>query len=76
MKESDYDYLQEILIKNPDLKEAFFNPVNIGEVSNGVNYPLLICENPDSELPEVQRQINFILPNEKIKRKICNKYQK
>jgi len=63
MKESDYDYLQEILINNPELKEAFFNPVNIGEVSNGVNYPLLICENPDSELPEVQKQINFILPN-------------
>jgi phage-related tail protein len=76
LKESDFNYLKEILGKNPDLRDAFFNykfdiedPGDIGKVINKINYPLLICENPDKYLQEVQKQINFILPPEMRKSK-------
>jgi hypothetical protein len=76
LKESDFNYLKEILGKNPDLRDAFFNckfdiedPGDIGKVKNMINYPLLICENPDKYLKEVQKQINFILPPEMRKSK-------
>ena len=76
LKESDYDYLTEILGKNPQLKEAFFHPEyinedpgNIRNVRNAINYPLLTCENPDLYLKEIPKQINFILPPEMRKSK-------
>ena len=71
MKESDYDYLKEIMGNHPELKLAFFNPEiinddrgDIREVRNALNYPFLFCENIDEHLKEVQKQINFILPPE------------
>ena len=60
-KDSDFDFLKRNLEQFPELREAFFNPKDIG-MKNSMTIPLLICENPDTELPEVPKQLNFILP--------------
>ena len=60
-KDSDFDFLKRNLEQFPELREAFFNPRDIG-MKNSMTIPLLICENPDTELPEVPKQLNFILP--------------
>ena len=67
------DYLKNIG-NNPELGSA--NILNIDEdsgsiqiVKNAISLPILICQYPDSELPEVQEQINFMLPPEMKKSK-------
>ena len=69
MKESDFDFLKENLINFPELKDAFFNPMKIDpsrgsivEMNKNMTGPLLICDNPDTELPKVPIQLNFIVP--------------
>ena len=69
--EADFDFLKENLDKYPELKEAFFNPVKIGEpqkeekivgLNKVITLPLLMCDNPDIELPKIPNQLNFIVP--------------
>ena len=69
MNESDFDFLKENLMNFPELKDAFFNPMkidpargNIVEMNKNMTGPLLICDNPDTELPKVPIQLNFIVP--------------
>jgi methyl-accepting chemotaxis protein len=69
MNESDFDFLKENLEQFPELKDAFFNPMKIDpsrekivEMNNSMTVPLLICDNPDTELPKVPIQLNFIVP--------------
>ena len=62
--------LNAIFEKNDiDLIQAILNPRTIldgNEYLNRANgtmtYPLLICDNPDSELQPIPNQLNFILP--------------
>ena len=64
MKLNEEDF--EGFIKNKSLMEAFLKPTILDEnnqKSNGVLvFPLVICDNPDTELPNVPEQLNFILP--------------
>ena len=69
MNESDFDFLKENLMNFPELKDAFFNPMkidpargNIVEMNKNMTGPLLICDNPETELPKVPIQLNFIVP--------------
>ena len=67
--------LNAIFEKNDiDLIQAILNPRTIldgNEYLNKANgtmtYPVLICDNPDSELQPIPNQLNFILPSAIIK---------
>jgi len=68
-KKSDFDFLEKNLDQYPEIKEAMLNPGNIDgsgekivEMNKNMTEPLLICDNPDIELPKVPIQINFIIP--------------
>ena len=68
-KQSDFDFLAKNLDQYPEIKEAMLNPGNIDEsggkiveMNKNMTVPLLICDNPDIELPKVPIQINFIIP--------------
>ena len=56
----------EGLFKDQSLMEAFLRPVILDESNQKSNgaliIPLVICDNPDTELPKVPEQLNFILP--------------
>jgi len=69
ISESDFDFLKQNLEQFPELREAFFNPQqidpsreNIIDMNKNMTEPLLICENPDTELPKVPTQLNFMVP--------------
>ena len=56
---------------DPELRDALLNPRIIVEseqslknANSTITYPLLICDNPDTILPNVPKQLNFILPVE------------
>ena len=68
-KESDFDFLNKNLEQYPEIKEALLNPGNIDEsggkiveMNKNMTVPLLICDNPDIELPKVPIELNFIIP--------------
>jgi Mg-chelatase subunit ChlD len=69
MKESDFDFLKQNLEQFPELKEAFFNPIkidstgDIAKMNKSMTLPVMICDNPDTELPKVPLQLNFIVPS-------------
>ena len=54
------------LLKDRSLMEAMLNPIILDESTQKSNgaliIPLIICDNPDTELPKVSNQVNFILP--------------
>jgi hypothetical protein len=69
INEIDLDFLKKNLEEFPELKEAFCNPMEIDpsrqkivEINKSMTDPLLICDNPDIELPKVPIQLNFIVP--------------
>ena len=69
-KQSDFDFLKKNLDQYPEIKEAMLNPGNIDEsgekiveMNKNMTIPLLICDNPDIELPKVQAQLNFVIPS-------------
>ena len=69
IKDEDFLKFFDDIKKDPDLKEAFLNPKIIDnsieklqKVNEAISYPLLICDNPDTELPLVKVQLNFLLP--------------
>ena len=71
MKLRDEDFIEFFdQVKNdPELGKALLNPRIIDEnieklqkVNDAISYPLLICDNPDTELSLVKTQLNFILP--------------
>jgi hypothetical protein len=69
IKDEDFLKFFDDIKKDPDLKEAFLNPKIIDnsieklqKVNEAISYPLLICDNPDTELPLVKAQLNFLLP--------------
>ena len=69
INEIDFDFLNKNLEEFPELKEAFCNPMEIDpsrqkivEINKSMIDPLLICDNPDIELPKVPIQLNFIVP--------------
>ena len=69
IKESDFAFLQHNFDQFPELKQAFFNPQIIDpsrkkiiEMNKNMTEPVLICENPDTELPRVPIQLNFMVP--------------
>ena len=75
-KQSDFDFLEKNLEQYPEIKEAMLNPGNIDEsggkiveMNKNMTEPLLICDNPDIELPKVPTQINFIIPQQMRKSK-------
>ena len=75
-KQSDFDFLEKNLEQYPEIKEAMLNPGNIDgsgekivEMNKNMTEPLLICDNPDIELPKVPTQINFIIPHQMRKSK-------
>ena len=52
-----------------DLKEALLNPIVIGDSKESLKrangamiLPLMICDNPETQLSNIPTQINFILP--------------
>ena len=52
-----------------DLKEALLNPIVIGDSKESLKrangamiLPLMICDNPETQLANIPTQINFILP--------------
>lgn len=54
---------------DPELIDALYNPTIINssndslqQLSGSMSLPLLICDNPDSNLPNVPKQLNFIVP--------------
>ena len=56
---------------DPELAQALLNPTTINnseeslkKTKRAVTYPLVICNNPDSELKNVPTQLNFLLPLE------------
>ena len=69
-KESDFDFLEKNLEQYPELRSAIFNPINnvggsfekIEEMNKSMIGLLLICDNPDVEIPKVPLQLNFIVP--------------
>ena len=68
--QSDFDFLKKNLDQYPEIKEAMLNPGNIDEsgekiveMNKNMTIPLLICDNPDIELPKVQAQLNFVIPS-------------
>ena len=69
IKEQDFlDFFAE-LKNDPDLGKALLNPkiidTNIEElqkVNETISFPILICNNPETELPLVKPQLNFLLP--------------
>ena len=62
LNEKDFDEL----LKNKSLMEAMLKPTILDESihkSNGaLIIPLIICDNPYTEIPNVPNQVNFILP--------------
>ena len=69
INESDFAFLQHNFDQFPELKQAFFNPQIIDpsrekiiEMNRNMTEPVLICENPDTELPRVPIQLNFMVP--------------
>jgi len=69
-KQSDFDFLKKNLDQYPEIKEAMLNPGNIDEsgekiveMNKNMTVPLLICDNPDIELPKVPTQLNFVIPS-------------
>ena len=69
VKDEDFIKFFEDIKKDPDLKEAFLNPKifdnnieKLQRVNEAISHPLLICDNPDIELPLVKVQLNFLLP--------------
>ena len=57
------------ILNNPEFKEALLNPEIIEEsiqdipiINSSLTFPMLICDNPDTELPAVPNQLNFVLP--------------
>ena len=69
IKEQDFvDFFAE-LENDPELGKALMNPQIIDEsieklqkVNESIIHPILICDNPDTELPLVKSQLNFLLP--------------
>ena len=68
--QSDFDFLKKNLDQYPEIKEAMLNPGNIDEsgekiveMNKNMTIPLLICDNPDIELPKVPTQLNFVIPS-------------
>ena len=56
---------------DPELAQALLNPTTINnseeslkKTKGKMQYPLVICNNPDSELKNVPTQLNFLLPLE------------
>ena len=69
LNESDFKVFLNNIKEDTEIKEAIFNPVildnnidKLKKVNEAINLPLLICENPDMELPYVKDQLNFLLP--------------
>lgn len=69
LNESDFKVFVDNINQDNEIKEAIFNPVildnnidKLKKVNEAINLPLLICENPDMELPYVKDQLNFLLP--------------
>ena len=69
IKDQDFiDFFVE-LQNDPELAKAVMNPQIIDDsieklqkVNETISYPILICDNPDTELPLVKSQLNFLLP--------------
>ena len=69
IKDEDFLIFFEEVRKDPELGNALLNPKIIGnnieelqKVNKAISYPFLICENPDTELPLVKSQLNFLVP--------------
>ena len=68
--DKEIDEFLEQLETNPELVESLLkaevigsNIENLQKVNNAMIHPLLICDNPDIELPQVPVQLNFLLPS-------------
>ena len=69
IKDEDFLIFFEEVRKDPELGNALLNPKIIGnnieelqKVNKAISYPYLIGENPDTELPLVKSQLNFLVP--------------
>jgi myosin protein heavy chain len=67
--DKEIDEFLEKLETNPELVESLLkaevigsNIENLQKVNSAMMKPLLICDNPDIELPKVPVQLNFLLP--------------
>lgn len=70
-KINEQDFLEffKQVENDPELGKALLNPKiiddnieNLQKVNQTISYPILICDNPDIELPLVKSQLNFLLP--------------
>ena len=59
----------DMLEKDPEIQRALLNPIfidnsieNLQKVNEAMIKPLLICDNPDIELPPIKTQLNFLVP--------------
>ena len=69
-QDKEIDEFLENLKKNPESVESVLNAEvmvnnieNLQKLNNAMIHPLLICDNPDIELPKVPVHLNFLLPN-------------
>ena len=70
MDDIDFSDFLNNLKDDPELQEALLEPAiiddsikNLQESNSTMTEPILICENPDTELPLVKNQLNFQLPS-------------
>ena len=70
MDDIDFSDFLNNLKEDPELQEALLQPAiidesikNLQDTNSAMTTPILICENPDTELPLVKNQLNFQLPS-------------
>lgn len=70
MDDIDFSDFLNNLKEDPELQEALLQPAiiddsikNLQDTNSFMTTPILICENPDTELPLVKNQLNFQLPS-------------
>ena len=69
LRDEDFIEFFEQVKNDPELGQALLNPKIIDDnieklqkVNEAISQPLLICDNPDIELPLVKAQLNLLIP--------------